>query len=531
MKGQVIKHAVPEGAMFWQNDLGRRPTRKLAVRRNGQAIKERTYHVVSRMGCTHDLGVFNNSVDSVERALLERYFLVKVGDEYLPPLKTVRRDWEAEHLREFRRHVVREVKSRATIVTLRDVVECYSGAKRKLYENALRSLQRINLHRKDAKLRPFTKFEKQCLLKAARIINPRSPRYNLTLGKYLKKAEKLYFAAINEAWGSVTNHTVIKGMNVFESASVLRAKWCRFRNPVGLGLDATKFDMHVSVEALRYEHSHYNGVFCVDELRRLLTWQLHNGGTAHCPDGEVEFTMPGTRASGDLNTSLGNCILMCALLWALCKLLGVTAELANNGDDCVLILESSDLAVVLAAVPGFFRRYGFRMTVEEPVYEFEQIEFCQSRPVDLPGGWCMVRNVRTCLKKDPICLVPVQNDKVWRKWLGAVGECGLASVPGCPVLQSFYSAFVRSGARAGGRFKSAIFRNTGTMERQSGLVARVEEITPEARASFAAAFGITPDYQIALEEYYDGFQIEGMNSFDVQEGIVELSPPAFIRHL
>jgi len=531
MKGQVVQHQVPSSARFWENTLERRPIRSLAVHRNGQACKERTYHVVSRMGCTHDLGVFNNSVDSVERALLERYFLVKIGEEFLPPLETRREDWQSQPLVEFRKSVVEEVRAYATVITLQQVVECYTGAKRRIYENALRSLQRSTLNRKDSTLRPFTKFEKQCLLKAARIINPRSPRYNLTLGKYLKKAEKRYFRAINLAWGSVTDHTVIKGMNVFESAAVLRQKWHRFRNPVALGLDASKFDMHVSVEALRYEHTFYNDVFQSSELAKLLSWQLVNSGTAYCPDGEVKFKMPGTRASGDLNTSLGNCIIMCSLIWAMCNQLGVTAELANNGDDCVLIMEEADLASVLELIPKFFETYGFRMTVEEPVYDFEQLEFCQSHPVLLGEGWAMVRNVRTCLKKDPICLVPVQNDRVWRKWLGAVGECGLASVPGCPVLQSFYGAFVRSGMKANGRFKSAIFRNTGTLERQSGLSAKVREITPEARASFALAFGITPDYQIALEEYYDNFTISELGNVEQQNGIAELKPPAFLRHL
>lgn len=69
------------------------------------------------------------------------------------------------------------------------------------------------------------------------------------------------------------------------------------------------------------------------------------------------------------------------------------------------------------------------------------------------------------------------------------------------------------------------------LERQSGLDAKWTEVTPEARASFALAFGITPDYQIALEEYYDNFQIGSMNEVDYQIDMVEVAPPAFIRHL
>jgi hypothetical protein len=380
--------------MFWlKKPEGRsamRPKHKLTVQRNGQPTKKREYHVVSRMGDNHDLGVFNNNVDGVERALLERYFLCKVGDEFLPALDVPASVYASPELQRFKSECVSYVAARATVIALRTVVECYTGAKRRVYERALTSLLRKSLTRKDAELRPFTKFEKQCLLKALRLINPRSARFNLVLGRYLKKSEKLYFEAINEVWGAKTDHTVIKGMDSFASAAVLKQKWDRFRNPVALGLDATKFDMHVSVSALRYEHEFYNEVFQSDELSTLLSWQLHNKGVAYCNDGTVRFEMPGTRSSGDLNTSLGNCIIMCSLIWAMCKQLDIVSELANNGDDCVLMLEQEDLERVLKYVPEYFERVGFRMTVEAPVWTFEEIEFCQSHPVLLKmvGAWC-----------------------------------------------------------------------------------------------------------------------------------------------
>lgn len=481
------------------------------------------------MGNNHELGVFNNGVTSVERAMVERYFLCKVGRQFEQPLAPGAGAYEHPSLREFQDEVVNLVTPEVAPISLREVVEQYSGSKRRVYEAALRSLYRKRLNRRDAHLRPFTKFEKQSLLKAPRIINPRSPRYNLVLGKYLKKAEKVYFKAINKLWGAKTAHTVIKGLNSFEAADVIRAKWQRFENPVGLGLDATKFDMHVSVAALIYEHAFYNRVFNSAELRQLLEWQLVNQGVAYCADGEVEFRMPGTRSSGDLNTSLGNCIIMCALIWGLCRELGIDAELANNGDDCVLIFEREHLDAVLAAVPGYFQNLGFRMTVEEPVDTLEEVEFCQSHPVKLAGGWCMVRNVRTCLQKDPMCLMPIPNEKAIRKWFWAVGMCGQSAVPGCPVLQEFYGAFKRSGCETSKRHVAHIFRNTGVIERMTGVDAPVQ-ITNEARMSFFRAFGITPDYQIALEDYYSKFTIGALQD-DRRSGLVENQPPAFLRHL
>jgi len=523
--------------MFWDPEVRREqgllgpPSFTVEVAEDGQPVKQRTYHVISGMGDNHNLGVFNNSVLSVERALFERYALCEVEKGvFAPALVSTRRDWRQEGLAVFRRKVVELVRPQAAVMTLREVVNCYNGAKRRIYENAFRSLMRKNLSQGDSMLRPFTKFEKQDLSKAPRIINPRSPRYNLVLGKYLKgRTEKLFYAAINEVWGGHTEHTVIKGINARKTGLVIWRKWNRFRNPVGVGLDAQKYDMHVGIPGLDYEHGFYRAVFNeMKELVELLRRQLKNVGIAFCSDGKVYFTINGTRCSGDLNTALGNCLIMCALLWALCLDLEIDAELCNNGDDCLLILEREDLEKLQAGVVGWFARFGFRMTVEEPVYEFEKLEFCQSQPVLLPGGWTMVRNVRTCLKKDPMCLIPIQNDRVWRKWLGAVGECGLATVPGCPVLQSFYGAFKRSGRQASKKFKTHVFKNTSMQER--AFECRAEAVTDEARASFYAAFGITPDYQLALEDYYDRIEI-GPWDGTVRVGAAECEPPAFLRHL
>jgi len=480
------------------------------------------------MGPENHLGVFNNGVRAVERALLERYFLCKVGNAFERPLPVTGFAYNSTCLQQFQRRVVRLVRDQVRVLDLREVVLCYTGPKRRVYERAYASLGRECLNRKDSALRPFTKFEKQDLSKAPRIINPRHPRYNLTLGRYLKKAEKPFFSAINDVWGSCTGHTVIKGLNVVEVGGVMRQKWERFSDPVAVGLDAVKFDMHVSVPALRYEHAFYNKVFCAAELKRLLTQQLVNRGMAVCPDGTVKFRIPGTRSSGDLNTSLGNCIIMCALIWAYCRERGVVAELANNGDDCVVIMEKSALCEFERGIGEWFVVQGFRMAVETPVYEFEQIEFCQSFPMWDGVGWRMVRNPVTCLKKDPMCLLPLTGEKSFRKWLWAVGNCGLALVPGIPVMASFYACFARHGLKASDRHVAHMFRGTSMLERAGGLV--VERRLPDSnsRASFWRATGLTPDYQIALERYFDRLVIDTRLRSIVED--VRISPP-FLWHL
>lgn len=479
---------------------------------NGQPSKSRNFVVVRDLGPSHHLGVYNNNMRAVDRALRERYFFVKTKKEGFQLALPVRsRAYKTDiHLSSFRAQVVAMCK--APVVSINDVVNSYSGPKREAYAKAAISLQQEAVNHRDASLMMFGKFEKQNLDKANRGINPRSKRYNLELGRYLKFMEKPIYRSINEAYGARTAHTVIKGLNVADAAAVAHAKWKLFKRPVAVGLDAIKFDAHVSVPCLRYEHSFYKMIhgrrpFSQTMLKTLLNWQIVNTGVAYCDDGKLKFKIRGTRCSGDLNTSMGNCIIMCGLVYAYSASISVIVELMNNGDDCVVIMEEEDVEKFVAGVPEYFKRKGFRMTVEEPVREFEQIEFCQSHPVHNGERYVMVRNLSNCLQKDPMCLVPIQNSKALQQWYDAVGSCGLSLTPGVPVLQEFYRTFKRSGAPCKEGFKKTVFKNTSYYERVKGLTGSELSCSSVSRSSFYFAFGVLPEHQIAIEAYYASMKL------------------------
>lgn len=476
----------------------------LTVVPNGLFAKVRKFVYLCNLGPVHSLGVYNNDISAVQTALTERYFLCDVGGGVFQPALDVRHSaYENDRgLSLFREMVVTKI-GRAPVVPISQVVEAYTGPKRQIYVKAAASLSSDRVCKRDARLTMFVKFEKQDLKKAPRGINPRAARFNLVLGRRLKFLEKRVYRAINKTFCSATRHTVIKGLNVNDTADVIRRKWGRFRDPVAVGLDAKKFDMHVSVPALKYEHSIYLGVFWRDpELKRLLLWQLNNVGIAYCHDGKVKFRMKGTRASGDLNTSMGNCIIMCALIWAWQYHTKTTVELCNNGDDCVVILERAELAQFMCGLPKFFATKGFRMEIEPAVDVFEQIVFCQSSPVLTINGWCMVRDVRACFRKDPMCLVPIQNADVLKKWRHAVGNCGRSITCGVPVMHAWYTMFMRDSIECSDGMLRQINRNTSAAQRMEGLVAQDETITADARVSFYYAFGFTPDEQLLLEQRF-----------------------------
>lgn len=494
----------------------------LCAHRNGQPSKTRQFVDLVGFGPEHNMGVYNNNVDTIERAFAERYFLCKDGEGFRPAFEVGPLSFRTSALEDFRANVMRHMPSLPRM-TRRQVVAAYVGPKQRVYQQAYESLCVRSITERDARLSSFVKFEKQDVLKAPRVINPRSPRYNLLLGTYLKHAEKHFFKAINFAFGGRTPATVVKGVNADMSAEILRSKWDLFKDPVAVGLDASKFDMHVSQPALRYEHSFYTQLFPNSrELKWLLGLQLRNAGVARARDGHVRFEMVGTRSSGDLNTSLGNCLLMCGLIHAYLRERRVVAELANNGDDCVVILERADLTRFQNGLDVWFRRKGFAMQVEEPAFEFEQIEFCQTRPVHLSTGWRMVRNQYAVLTKDPMCLLSVPNVRVLRKWMDAVGQCGQVLASGVPVQSGFYDAFRREGVACSAGMVETVFKNRSQLQLGRGLTTAV--VDARARVSYYYAFGVKPDEQVAMEAYFANLDFEAVMGESVPRAMLVVAP-------
>jgi len=494
----------------------------LCAHRNGLSNKTREFTVLTGFGPNHNLGVYNNSVDTIERAFAERYFLCNDGGVFRPAFEVGPSKFRTPELSEFRDRVLSWMPN-LPVLTSQQVVDTYRGSKKLVYQNALLSLEQDELTVRDSHLSAFVKFEKQDVAKAPRVINPRSSRYNLRLGKYLKHAEHKFFASINKAFGAHTPATVIKGLNADDSANVLYQKWCRFKDPIAIGLDASKFDMHVSVAALKYEHSFYTTLFPRSkELRQLLRWQLRNRGVARAVDGSVEFSMEGTRCSGDLNTSLGNCIIMCALVWEYAKVRGVEVELANNGDDCVVFMDRGDEKVFTRDLDRWFRGKGFAMTVEPTVDEFEYVEFCQTKPVQLSSGWRMVRNLSACLQKDPMCMLSVPNNKVYRKWMDAVGTCGGMLSVGVPVHSDFYQVFKKAGVACTTGMLEQVYKNRSQLFLAKGLSDAT--ITPESRVSYYYAFGVLPDTQLEMERFFSDLVVTELVTNIIERDALVVNP-------
>lgn len=457
------------------------------------------------MGTDIKFAVHNNSVTVMERGILERVFYVKDGQggfmETPQPLPNV--VWH--RLRDFKKRL-RKILPETAPVSHETFVNYYQGRRRTIFANALESLKYTPLNRKDGYIRVFGKAEKTNVTvkgnPPVRIISPRSPRYNIIVGSYLKPIEPCIYKAIAKIFGS---RTVTKGMNAKVVGALIEQKWNKFKDPIAVSLDASRFDQHCSADILRWEHSIYKSMFRnKKELSRLLAWQLDNICTAFLPDGKIKYRVKGTRMSGDMNTATGNCLIMCALLHAYLKSVGVKKyEMVNNGDDSVVIVESKDFSRLTSNVSRWFTEMGYSMKVEEPVRTIEKIQFCQTAPVWTTDGYIMVRDPRISLSKDSYSIKPLNNQSIYEKWIGAIGQCGASLTGGIPICQEYYNSLVK--ASRGKILKNDMLLDTGMSRLAHGMTRKYTKINWRTRVSFWEAFDITPDMQIEVEEYFRGW--------------------------
>jgi hypothetical protein len=189
----------------------------------------------------------------------------------------------------------------------------------------------------------------------------------------------------------------------------------------------------------------------------------------------------------------------------------IDCEFVNNGDDCVIILDESQLSL-LADIPSFYRDLGFTMVVEEPVRELELLVFCQAQPVNLgEGQWRVVRQPKISSVKDGMCIKKFPDWRGYRMWMHVVAEGGLSLCSGVPVMQEYYNCLLRNGLKPTPKLANDPIFESGARMLAKGMVSKAVSVSEEARYSFWLAFGMLPDAQRELELYYRHLQISPGN--------------------
>lgn len=393
----------------------------------------------------------------------------------------------------------------------------YSGRKATRYLDATNSIMQHGFDlKRHSVVKAFVKAERTDGISKPnpdpRMIQFRDPKYCVELTRFLKPIEEHLYRIKGISRGVPMTRNVAKGLNQVERASLLREKLSNFTDPVVIGLDASRFDKHVNSDLLNGEFMVYLCSNPSREFATLLKAQLRN--KCFSTKG-IKYKTKAKRMSGDMNTALGNCIIMLIMLLAFMDWCSVWDTL-DDGDDVLVIIEAKDLPQFLRDVKKAFLEFGMNVKVESVAYSLHEVEFCQSKVIHAAGGFKFVRNpikVLSCALSGVRYFGDVAGR---RNLLYSIGTCELVLNLGVPVLQAFALAIRRNATR--GKFNANLLGDTVARLSRELKTYRMHintivpiPITDLARDSFAVAFGMDCAEQIRLEKAFDvwEFNIEG----------------------
>lgn len=385
----------------------------------------------------------------------------------------------------------------------------HRGAKGRRYRDAADRYLQVGLNPSDASCKMFVKAERfnpgaECDPEP-RAIQFRGAKYCVCLAQYLRPIEEIVYLTDDISDGVPRSRNVAKGLNSVKRAEVLVNKLTAFNRPIVVALDASTFDAHVNGVLLRAEHAVYRSSNGDPEFLNLLRKQLVN--KVYTTLG-AKYTVCARRMSGDMNTAIGNVILMLLMLLGYCRhhLKLARWDTFDDGDDCLIIIEDVDWPRVRDSLKPIFLEYGMELKVDEPARLITDVVFCQSKVVEFsPGRWKFVRDYRIVMSKSTSGVRNWGDPQFRTRVIHANGTCELILNLGVPVLQEYALALLRNSAGDKDRLKHAKDGlRLRALREAKALGVRCEDVRPTnilpcARASFAASWGMTECDQIALE--------------------------------
>jgi len=339
-----------------------------------------------------------------------------------------------------------------------EILKRYRGLKRLRYSQAYARMTEPGfvLKRRNSNLRAFVKNERHNDngKEKPRIIHVPDAVYALRLAFYLKNLEAFIYT-----WQS--NETVskgpvcVKGWSNFKKASVIKRYTELFSGPYTvISIDASAFDSHVRPEMLDLEHSVYTGVFepghdgksPLAEFRKILGWQLaRKAKTSH----GITYSMTGGRASGDMNTAVGNVVIMTLMVMAYGRILReidptFKYDTLGDGDDVLVFMSVCHENLFKAHLHRVFGIFGFKMRIDKVAHNLHDILFCQHNVV-LLGPRMTPHFVRDPLKtiRWSLATTRLADHKTRVSRVLSIGLCLWSINVGVPVLEAYALAIIR----------------------------------------------------------------------------------------
>lgn len=378
-------------------------------------------------------------------------------------------------------------------------VSYYSGRLKGKYDKAASELLADGLCSKDYRIKTFVKKEKwDCktfVEKAPRIIQYQSPKFNISLGCFLKPIEKRIYKMKRKA-GKFKNlpktRVVCKGLNQKQRAKLFLHKAKRFNNLRVVSLDLSGMDLHT--QEMQYDLFRvYRMCNSSPKLAKLLKVLVNQRARA---DSGVSYTLGPQTTSGRIDTATLNCLLMVGMVIGFFDYSQVTKfDLMDDGDDCLLMIEEEDVAKVELLIPYYFYELGHESKCGGAV-RLEDAEFCHTKLV----GGKMIRDWRKVLRTCFSSYKHYHNVGGFRV-MKSIAQCELSLGVGVPIVQEFFQCWLEKFTH----LEAAVLDVTegsylrARLERRDYWNAEPEPITESMRLDFERAWGISPQQQRGLE--------------------------------
>lgn len=427
-------------------------------------------------------GTHDNCTCNIVRGINERHIV-----EQVCPSKMFLRS-----MKKFFRRVRRTAGSYDSISCL-DVIQRMPSSKRGRYRNAHANLMVCWDSRSYRLIRTFVKADKVDFVskpaKIPRLIQYRTAEYSLKLARYLKAFEHAIYEMRNVVVGCKGLRLIAKGLNLRERASWLRRHWDNFDNPCCLSVDVSKFDSRVHYRHLQILHGLYLRLCPSSEFRSLLSVMINNVavGTG------VRYKFKGRRCSGEMDTALGNCLLMAS--WVSVGAGNIHHSIFLDGDDALVFCNQQDADHLRTSLLSTFEGEGIPLKLEAHT-QFGKIEFCQAKPVLLQSGWVMCPNPAKVLSTQ-FCShkhYGQRNPAV----MHSIAVAGLILYRGLPVLHSFFESVLRK--LESHRLRTGVEVDLLARARREGVSLREARNTPiSGRLSFEESWGVSPVEQLLME--------------------------------
>lgn len=383
-------------------------------------VDRRGFGLVKPEICDKEYGMHSHTVKDELQTISNRHL-------YATPVPDVLcQEWKL--LKGQIRRIARAI-GRVSVAKLDTLVRGRKGRRRNRFWLGIQRYWTNGIRRADSILTEMQKLElyetSKIPIKEDRGIQYRSVQYNVALARQLHGIEERLIGRHVDGY-----HPIMKGATPGDRCKRLALASRKFKNPRYVMLDHKRFDAHLHYLLVLLEHWVY--LYCRrrdPELRKLLEWQLRNRGYSK---GGIRYKVKGKRLSGDVNTSLGNCIINEAMLRAWLEASGVYGVVFLDGDDSVVIVEKEDYDK-LVNVQAFMLKLGME-TEMSYTDDFWQVEFCQSRPVNLDGDLVFARDphkVLATIGKMPQSVTYQEARAILR----GSAICELAMTPGMPVVQ------------------------------------------------------------------------------------------------